>query len=114
MADPVSTEELKAGLEALLGVTVDEMAEALAAGRIAKKREQARQLLAHARGRSAAKLATFDDAAAPILTARQQSEDAHRQIIDRLEAAAADLANDEDATLPTQAEVDAAILGWGE
>jgi len=84
------------------------------AGKLAVARENARRLLEYARGRLAAKLATFDEAAAPILRAKEAADAQGRQILAQIEAATNDLANDRDASLPTKEQVDEAIRGYGE
>jgi len=123
----IDTEELKIAL-ATPGViesaiaAIPELAAVVAAGRIAQQRTTARELLAYARARAAAKAATYADEYArldrehlqPVRAAQQQAEAAARQVIAQLTAAEADLSQDKSASLPTREQVDAAILGFGE
>ena len=114
--------ELTAAVEAMFGQPIANIKAGLQAGGIAVKRDAARKLLAYAQGRSAAKLATFDDELtrlrrehfAPVELKKTTASNAARQQIATLTSALNDLESDRDASIPTQEQIDAAIVGFGE
>lgn len=111
---PIDKKELQDAVEDLFGISVNEIKAGLGAGGIAVKRDKARKLLKFATGRSAAKLATFDDAMEPILNERRNAEISHNQIITQIESALKDLENDEDASIPSDDQVSQVITGYSE
>ena len=99
---PVTADELRAILPDVLGVEMDELAEVVRTGKIAKKRDAARRLWEYATGFAA-------NQAQPLRDELGQLEAKQAAMLSTLTVAVDTLTNGDDCDLPTKEEVETAL-----